>query len=60
MILPDEEQPEEYHSLVIFVDEFSHERPDDREIDDDDENKIILLHSETDDEKDESETKNDG
>lgn len=59
MILPDEQEPEEYHSIVIFIDLFVHDRPDDRELDEDDEKKISLLHSETDDEKDDSEEKKD-
>ena len=52
-MLPDEESPEEYHSIVIYIDEFSHQRPDDREIEDEDEERIIQLYSETDDEKEE-------
>ena len=58
--MPDEEEPEKYHSIVVFLDDFSHMRPNDKEMgdageasadEDDSAPKIVPLYSETDDEK---------
>lgn len=54
-VLDDEDEPSEFHSIVIFLDDFSHLRPDDREDNaDDDAPKIVQLYSETDDEAEDS------
>ena len=57
-MLDDEEEPEKFHSVVIFMDNFHHFRPNDKEeaegeLSDTDESapKIVQLYSETDDEK---------
>lgn len=58
-VMPDEEQPESFHSIVLFLDDFSHMRVNDKEDNDQDSEeddlapKIIPLYSETDDEKEE-------
>ena len=61
----DEDEPEKYHSIVVFLDDFSHLRKNDKEaegdeVSDGDSNqedeefgpKIVPLYSETDDEAD--------
>ena len=59
--MQDEDEPEKFHSIVIFLDDFSHMRANDKEddddesSDDDDAPRIVQLYSETDDEKDENE-----
>ena len=49
-VLPDEEDPENFHSIVVYIDDFSHLRPNDKDGDDgadeDDMNpKIVQLYS---------------
>ena len=51
--LPDEEDPENFHTIVIIFDGFSHMRANDQlmdPLDDDDPNRIELLYSQSDDE----------
>mmetsp|Transcript_30593 Transcript_30593/g.40695 ORF Transcript_30593/g.40695 Transcript_30593/m.40695 type:complete len:165 (-) Transcript_30593:3224-3718(-) len=62
--MPDEDEPAEFHSIVIFIDDFSHMRPNDKDGDADENEdgpKIVQLYSETDDEKEDSpDGENDG
>ena len=61
-VMPDEDDPANFHSIVVYIDDFSHLRPNDKDADegsdsDADETlapKIVPLYSETDDEKDDS------
>ena len=59
-VMPDEDEPDQFHSIVIFLDDFSHLRANDNEMGDggndaddldDMAPKIVQLYSETDDEK---------
>ena len=57
--MPDADEPEKYHSIVIFMDDFCHMRPNDKEATgnddsdgDDDGPKIVPLFCDSDDEKD--------
>lgn len=67
-VMADEEDPANYHSIVVYIDDFSHLRPNDKDADeggdsDADETlapKIVPLYSETDDEKDDSKGEGDG
>lgn len=57
-VLDDEEDPQNFFTIVLFLDGFSHLRDLDHELEDedDDESKLLkLLHSETDDEAEEKE-----
>lgn len=52
-VMDDEEAPEKFFTIILFLDGFSHLRDNDHELEDedDDEAKLLkLLHSETDDE----------
>jgi hypothetical protein len=52
-LVDDEEDPQAYFSILIFLDGFSHLRENDHELSDEDDDPIKLLkllHSETDDE----------
>ena len=65
--MPDEEDPQNFHSIVIFLDDFSHLRKNDKDGDDDESEdeddlapKIVPLYSETDDEREEGDGNGDG
>ena len=56
----DEQEPSAYFSILLFLDGFSHLRENDHEVNEDDidDAKLLkLLHSETDDEAENEETK---